>query len=156
MPELTIRDRIIAAVVARLGQITQAAGYSLDLGPGQVHRAKASFGEGDVLPAVTVFAQVEEVAFAHGVKRHTMPVEVVAAALVGDGNASEIAEPIYGDLVRCLEGSQRLGGLADMLVHTGGGVDSYPSADQGDQAVAVVALFNITYETVPGDPGTQP
>lgn len=153
---VTVRERIIRAVGARLAGVTIANGYATDIG-GNVHRAVRHHDPGG-LPAAVIWPQPEEVTRKVGGKVHLkLPIRVEGLAEYGAANPSVVSERILGDLVRIMTSRASIAavtaGLADDVEYAGGGTDEYP--DEETQTVGASALFHITYRILSGDPFEQ-
>ena len=98
----TIRERIIAAVAAKLTEIRTAYGYATECG------STVLLGSMDVasslLPAIDVFPRVESSSREYGKQVCTMPVDVKALALLGTTNPSTLGEQLLGEVITCLLG----------------------------------------------------
>ena len=150
----TIREQIIAAIVAKLAGITTANGYNTDIG--RFVRRVRHF-ENDDRPGISVIPRPEEASKIHGKARMVMPVAVEGNMKFGDENPSVTAEKILGDLRTLMEAQAAAddptGGLADFIEYTAGGTDEYP--EPGHFRVGCYAVYNITYKTLAGDPYRQ-
>jgi hypothetical protein len=100
----TIRERIIAAITAKLAEIRTANGYVTELGQ-HVERAAANIAAAD-LPAITLFPRVETSAKEYGKQICSMPVEIKALKILGTSNASTLGEQMLGDLITCILGAE--------------------------------------------------
>ena len=98
----TIRERIIAAMVLKLAEITTANGYNTAIGA-NVFRAQPNVLSAS-MPAAVLFPRMESSAKEYGKQINTMIMEVNGLSLMGTYNASVVAELILGDLITCMIG----------------------------------------------------
>lgn len=148
----TIREQIIQNLITRAGLILIAGGYNTDIGA-NVQRVRQNL-DPDELPATVVWPGEEEATKEYGISWQEMPVKFEGFAIFGATNPSVISEQILGDLIKAFTLTDPTGGLADSVTYTGGGTEEYPS--DKELAVGCAATFNIIYETVKGDPYSQP
>lgn len=150
----TIREQIILAIIAKLANVTTSNGYNTNCG-NNVERAKMGLSETD-LPAFVVFPAPEESVKVHGRVKCIMPIRVEAEVLLEQNdNGSVESEKMLGDMRKLMESQtdEPTGGLADNIDYTAGGIDEYPGS--GDNRAGCVAVFNVTYKTLAGDPYRQ-
>jgi hypothetical protein len=109
----SIREQIVAAIVARLAIIRTANGFATDLGAA-VYRAARTIGSGD---AVVVFPRREEaIAGQYGAVNPTMPVEVQGVAEIADNGSeteqeraervSKLMESMLADIIEAMTGDR--------------------------------------------------
>jgi hypothetical protein len=97
----TIRERIITAVVTRLGNIRLAKGYATDAGA-NVFRSVSKI-DPDSLPCVVFWAGEEEYSHEYGNVSVKMPFAI--EALSGHAGTKAVkAEELLGDLLECVLG----------------------------------------------------
>jgi hypothetical protein len=98
----TIRNRIIEAVVTKLGQALVSKGYQMSAGANvRLVDRKLSPEE---CPCFGVFPQVENVTQEYGMNVHDMSLTVEGLALHGDLNPSLVCERLLGDLIEAMTG----------------------------------------------------
>jgi len=149
----TIREKIIQNLITRAGLILIASGYNTDIGA-NVQWVRQNL-DPDELPATVVWPGEEEATKKpYGASSQEMPVKFEGFAIFGATNPSVVSEQILGDLIKAMTSSDPTGGLADSVTYAGGGTEEYPS--DKEEAVGCAATFNIVYETVKGDPYSQP
>lgn len=100
----TIRERIIAAIAAKLAEIRTAYGYVTEIGQ-HVYRAAANIATAD-LPAMSIYPKIETSAREYGKQVSVMPVEIKALKLLGTSNPSTLGEQMLGDVIQCLLGTE--------------------------------------------------
>lgn len=98
----TIRERIILAVIAKLGDVRTAKGFNTNCGL-TVYRAQVKI-DPDNLPASVVWPQPETGVPGYGKMEIIMPLQIEGYVLYGATNPSVIAELILGDFVDALTG----------------------------------------------------
>ena len=147
----TIRERIIQNIMTRLGLIRTANGYLTAIGA-NVYRVRKRLEE-EECPGCVVFPRPEEGSVTYGRQVCDMPVDVEAAALFGDTNASIVAEQLLGDLIKALIATDPTGGLAESVQYVSGGTPEYP--EDGDLSVGVTVRVMVKYETLKGNPFSQ-
>lgn len=149
----TIREQIIANIVSHLEAVRSKNGYLTEIGR-RVLRARADISP-DELAALVVWPMPEEVTQAYGKNLCVFPISLVGLKQFGTQDASMAAEEILGDLIAAMTAPDHdpTGSLADKVVYTGGGTDSYP--EPGQSIVGAAAVFSITYKTKIGDPYNQ-
>ena len=152
----TIREQIIASVVAHLEEIRTGNNYATEIGR-RVLRARTDI-DPDELPALVVWPMPEDVDAGnkkYGYSIATFPLTLVGLSLFEPADASITAEQMLGDLIYAMTypGKTPAGSLADKILYAGGGTDSYP--EPGQSIVGASAVFNVTYTTKKGDPYTQ-
>lgn len=106
----TIRERIIAALIPRLGEITPARAYHQALGS-HVIRARVDV-DPEECPCVVLLPRPEEVTRQYGADVHVMEVDIEAVAVFGADNPSEVAEQMLGDVVECVTARKWILGYA--------------------------------------------
>jgi len=102
----TIRETIIVALQAKLGEIRTANGYNSECGQ-RVERA-AFYFRANELPAISIFPMPETATQEYGANVCTMPVQVRALFEHGASSPSEVGEQVLGDLIECAAGLERL------------------------------------------------
>jgi hypothetical protein len=103
----TIRERIIQAISAKLGDIRTANGYNTDIGA-NVYRAAMTVPKAS-LPAISVIPGIEESAKNYAGQVSTMPVRILGLAEHDTStNPSVLVEQMLGDLITCLLGIEYL------------------------------------------------
>jgi hypothetical protein len=98
----TIRERIIAAIAAKLTEIRVIYGYSSDAG--QTVLRSAMDVASALLPAIVIFPKVENSSREYGRQICTMPIEIKALELLAGSNSSVLGEIMLGDLITCIIG----------------------------------------------------
>ena len=105
----SIREQIIAAIVARLAIIRTSNGFATDLGAA-VYRTARTIGSGD---AIIVFPRREEaIAGQYGAVNPTMPVEIQGVAEIAENGSeteqeraarvSQIMESMLADIIEAM------------------------------------------------------
>lgn len=102
MATSSIRERIIAAIVTRLGDIRTAKGYNTEAGR-YVNRAEPR-PNWDETPFITVFPGEEEAVQEYGCVQHAMPVTLIASQAFGTSSPSAVAEYLHADMIECMTG----------------------------------------------------
>ena len=147
----TVREKIIAAIIVKLADVTIENGYNTDCGESVLRVKKPTEKE---LPAFAIWPGVEENVKRHGKNVTTMPIKIEGIALRGRINPSIVSELILGDIRYIMEAqadaSDPTGGWAESIEYAAGGTDEYP--DPGEQRVGAYAIYNITYKTMAGTP----
>jgi len=92
----TIREQIILAVIAKLGQIRTANGYNTDCGTTVLRTVKLA--DPDKLPFTSVWPQPEEAMREYGKMICSMPIRIEGLIAFGDSNPSVMAEAMLGDI----------------------------------------------------------
>ena len=83
----TVREKIIQQIEISLKKITQANGYSTDIGKTNVQRAKTQWDE-SALPAISLFPKVETTERKHGGGMLiSMPIEISGSVLLSPSSA---------------------------------------------------------------------
>lgn len=100
----SIRERIIAAISAKLAEIQVANGYVTELGD-NVYRGIMSIPTAN-LPAITVLPLIESTSREYGKQLCTMPVEIKGLKLLGTSNPSTLGEQMLADLINCMLGTE--------------------------------------------------
>jgi len=96
----TIRERIIAAIVIRLGAVLTTKGFNLSSGA-NVTRASNNL-DPDLIPCLNVIPQTEEVVQIASGNQHSMIIKIESAAAHGTTNPSVIAEQLLGDMIEAM------------------------------------------------------
>ena len=147
----TVREKIIAAIIAKLADVTIENGYNTDCGESVLRVKKPIEKE---LPAFAIWPGVEENVKRHGNNSTTMPIKIEGMALYGRENPSVVSELILGDIRYIMEAqadaSDPTGGWAESIEYAAGGTDEYP--DPAEPRVGAYAIYNITYKTMAGTP----
>jgi hypothetical protein len=103
------------------------------------------------LPGVVVTPSVESGARKYGVDVINREVTISLVCLVGDHNPLDLSEMLLGELKTQIPGSDpTLGGMAQDMTYSGGGVTDYPERDE--QGLSVYATFDIEYHTEINNP----
>lgn len=147
----TVREKIIAAIIAKLADVTIENGYNTDCGE-SVFRVKKLIER--ELPAFSIWPGVEENVKRHGKNSTTMPIKIEGVALYGRENPSVVSELILGDIRLLMEAqadaADPTGGYAESIEYAAGGTDEYP--DPAEPRVGAFAIYNVTYKTMAGTP----
>lgn len=98
----TIREEIILAVLAKVGQIRTANGYNTDCGSTVLRAVKLV--DPDTLPLISVWPQPEEAVREYGTTVCSMPVRIEGLCAFGDSNPSIMAEAMLGDIIENILG----------------------------------------------------
>lgn len=146
----TIRESIIAALVAKLGEISTANGYATECGQ-DVRRAAYYFAESE-LPGISLFPLVETAtAETLGISSRVMPVQVRAIFAHDSTNTpSEYGEKVLGDIITCLTGMEY------RLTFTSGGPYTVKPGDTltGATSGATATVLSVTVSTGSWSGGT--
>lgn len=100
----SIRERIIAAIAAKLAEIQVANGYVTELGD-NVYRGITNIPTAN-MPAIAIFPRVESSSREYGKQACVMPVEIKGLQLMGTSNPSTLGEQMLADLINCLLGNE--------------------------------------------------
>jgi len=106
-----IRERIIQAVIAKLGRIQTANGFNSDLGAyiqrAMRHMAPDHAVQGSAFPRAE--GKGRPIRKQYGSTLLTMPMDIDAVLRHGDGNPSELSEPILADMIEAMIGKRFMG-----------------------------------------------
>ncbi len=145
----SIRARILAALGSRAEALVAIMPDGLSQGM-DLTWARQALSPGE-LPLINILPQPETAERSYGVDRMTFPVQIAVACLLGDYRPIELAEDLLAKMRSVLPAADpTLGGLAEDMRYTGGGVEDYPEDE--DQALVVITQWEIVYETQGNDP----
>ena len=150
----SIRSQILKWIGARCTVINTENGFNTNIG-NNVAQAKNKFTVDDP-PLCVLFPGVEEGSKKYGKQICKMPVTIEASSYFNDEEPEDVAEKMLADLIICIGGGtlqQVTGGLADQIIYTGGGSESYP--DPGEKIVGTRAAFDVVYKYLAGNPLSQ-
>ena len=103
------------------------------------------------LPASVITPGLETSERGYGFDRLTLPITISLACIIADRDPLDFSEHLLAELRRKISSDDpTLGGLAQDIRYVSGGVEDYP--EQDDQALVVVANFEIEYETEINNP----
>ncbi len=154
MPD-PIREQIIHAAVARVGEIQVSNGYNTDVGTNPGRSTK--YAESGTTQEVVVIPRHEESEKnRYGKMIHTFPLGVQSFISFDPetDDPSAASEMLYADLVKALTNPLNpLSPLIDSIIHTGGGGEQMPVVES--VLAGAIATFEIKYKTAVGDPSAQ-
>jgi hypothetical protein len=103
------------------------------------------------LPGAVVTPGAESAERKYGVDVMTREVTISLVCLVGNHNPLDLSEVLLGGLKTQIPGDDMtLGGLAQDMTYSGGGVIDYPERDE--QGLSVYATFEVEYHTEINNP----
>lgn len=140
----TIRELIIQDLVTQLETLS---GY------GTVYRGRTYFVH-DELPAISILPGVEVgESRQFGEQLLTMPITIHAVQVLGENDASTLAEEVLGALIDNIIGGCGSISRVNDIRYMGGGVEEYPAAE--DQTISVHIDLEVEYAINVGDPYNQ-
>jgi hypothetical protein len=148
----TIREKVVQALVARLGNITLANGYNYALGAA-VKRCRQSYSEAE-MPALTVWDRTETATMHYQVMRIAMETDIDAVVGTTADGASTAAGKVIADIVKAVTGGDStLGGVADGILYNSAEPQYH---EDGSEYVTVRVSLTLLFRHKAGDPYTQP
>jgi hypothetical protein len=144
----TIREKLIKALKTRL------EGYLsfVTLSGATVYRGLLRFQETiEDLPVISIVPR-EEVGElqAYGESDNAMEINIYAVVALGTANPSELAEAVFGELLKAVFSGGDLTG-SKAFIYTGGGPESYPD-ELGQPVMTIKVSVAVGYATDHGDP----
>lgn len=148
----SIREQIVQAVLSLTQSITKDNGYETDIGL-RMERARRSFSESD-LPGGSVWANSEASARDYESTQQALDVAIDGHHEVVKNETSDVtANRMIADFRKAIETyDSTLNALVSGIQYTQADPE-YP--DDGSSVVSVTVKYEITYDTVRGDPYTQ-
>lgn len=149
----TIREQIIQSLETQLKNIRTENGYDFTVPTGSIERARRQFFD-DQLPAIGLFDGDEAQTSTYGSTRSDMQIRVEMHADAGGMNRSIFMNRMKASLEKAIMSQDTYhGGLAGGTKIAG--FELRLPADDDDAQLTVVAIAQITFTTVTGDPWTQ-
>ncbi len=139
----TIRELIIQDIKTQLGTLSD---YT-------VYRGITQYQNAD-LPVIALLPELEESSREYGIQKSTATININAIQVMGDTNPSVLAEQMLGELIACIIGGRANISNIEDIRYTGGGSEDYPDAEE--QTIMVQCNIEVDYETLIGDPYSQP
>lgn len=148
----SVREKIVQAVLTLTQSITKDNGYETDIGL-RMERARRSFSGSD-LPGGSVWANGEASERDYELTQQVMDMAIDGHhGLVKNETPDVTANRIIADFRKAIETyDASLNALVSGIQYTQASPE-YP--DDGNSAVSVTVKYELSYDTVRGDPYTQ-
>ena len=151
MSNETIREQIILTILTGLADVKVINGFEVEYV--NVCRAKGKHDPGS-LPLAVVWPKPETSSRLYGCAVNVMPIKIEVLTMPGAENVSVVSEKILGDLIVVMDVIRKSTSLVDDMEYKSGGSEGYPDDSSG--ALGVTIEYEVKYQTVSGDPFSQP